>query len=38
MTQDEKDDAAVYVDAFVFYTFAALGAAAVALIVTGVIP
>jgi hypothetical protein len=35
MTEDEKDDAAVYVDAFVFYTFAALGACVVALLVAG---
>jgi hypothetical protein len=38
MTRDQKDDAAVYVDAFVFYTFAALGVVTTVLMLAGVIP
>jgi hypothetical protein len=35
MTEDEKDDAAVRVDAVVFYSIAAVGAFVVALMVAG---
>jgi hypothetical protein len=38
MSEDEKDDMALRVDAFVFYSIAAVGAFMVALIVAGAIP